>query len=72
MKLKGHIKTNGSYSYQREVPKHLKEHPYFRGKVHYKKALGKKLVDDEAIYQARKSHHEAYEAYFYVYILMAC
>jgi integrase len=62
MKLKGLIKTNGSYSYQRQVPKHLKDHPYFRGKVHYKKALGKKLADDEAIYQAWKSQHEAYEA----------
>jgi len=62
MKLRGLVKSNGYFSYQRSVPKDIRDHPVFNGKKLYKKPLGANLQTEEDIYNAWHEQHKAFEA----------
>ena len=62
MKLKGLTNNNGYYSYQRSIPKDIKDHPFFGGKKKYQKPLGANVQNEEDIYEAWLKQHRAFES----------
>ena len=60
--LKGLTVNNGYYSYQRSIPKDIKDHPFFGGKKKYQKPLGAKIRTEEEIHKAQLEQHKAFES----------
>ena len=60
--LKGLTVNNGYYSYQRSIPKDIKDHPFFGGKKKYQKPLGAKIRTEEEIHKAWLEQHKAFES----------
>jgi len=60
--LKGLTVNNGYYSYQRSIPKDIKDHPFFAGKKKYQKPLGPNIQTEEEIHTAWLEQHKAFES----------
>ena len=60
--LKGLTINNGYYSYQRSIPKDIKDHPFFAGKKKYQKPLGPNIQTEEEMHTAWLEQHKAFES----------